>query len=90
MEKEAAEATRLRVSLTHSWSPGPLARETLAPPKLVSSPQGPASLLFISHPQLDLEERLWGKGKRKIRAGHPPLLGQHSRVQPGCFPRADG
>ena len=53
MEKEAAEAARLRVSLPHSWSPGPLARETLAPPKLVSSLQGPASLLFISHPQLD-------------------------------------
>lgn len=65
MEKEAAEAARLRVSLPHSWSPGPLARETLAPPKLVSSLQGPASLLFISHPQLDLEGEALGKGEEE-------------------------
>ena len=39
--------------------------ETLAPPKPVSSPQGPASLLFISLPQPDLEGEALGKGEEE-------------------------
>lgn len=65
MEKEPAEAARLRVSPTHSWPPGPLAWGTLAPPKPVSSPQGPASLLFISLPQPDLEGEALGEGEEE-------------------------
>lgn len=31
-----------------------------------------------------------GRGRLGPRAGHLPLLGQHTHIQPGCFPRADG